>query len=123
MMCEACERDDHANCGLQTWCECECDGQSPPRYPENPDNHVRRSFRVQVEPDGSIDADKLAALLLEAQNPETATAKEFTEALREIPSGKYLCGCDWSGGIIPHFCPTHHQPPVFVIQGDPNERR
>ena len=25
MMCEACERDDHANCGMQTWCECDCD--------------------------------------------------------------------------------------------------
>jgi len=23
MMCEACSRGDHANCGLQTWCECE----------------------------------------------------------------------------------------------------
>ncbi len=21
-MCEACERGDHANCGLQTWCQC-----------------------------------------------------------------------------------------------------
>ena len=25
MYCEACEREDHANCGLQTWCECDCD--------------------------------------------------------------------------------------------------
>lgn len=24
-MCDACERDDHMNCGMQTWCECECD--------------------------------------------------------------------------------------------------
>ena len=26
MMCEACERGDHGNCGMQTWCECDCDG-------------------------------------------------------------------------------------------------
>lgn len=26
MMCEACERGDHDNCGMQTWCECECEG-------------------------------------------------------------------------------------------------
>lgn len=26
MMCEACERGDHDRCGMQTWCECECDG-------------------------------------------------------------------------------------------------
>jgi hypothetical protein len=25
-MCEACERGDHQNCGMQTWCECECEG-------------------------------------------------------------------------------------------------
>lgn len=22
-MCEACERGDHANCGMQSWCDCE----------------------------------------------------------------------------------------------------
>lgn len=26
MKCEACERGDHVNCGMQTWCECECAG-------------------------------------------------------------------------------------------------
>lgn len=26
MMCEACERGDHDNCGMQTWCECDCAG-------------------------------------------------------------------------------------------------
>ncbi len=26
MLCEACERDDHDNCGMQTWCECDCEG-------------------------------------------------------------------------------------------------
>jgi hypothetical protein len=26
MKCEACERGDHLNCGMQTWCECECAG-------------------------------------------------------------------------------------------------
>lgn len=23
--CEACLRNDHANCGMQTWCDCDCD--------------------------------------------------------------------------------------------------
>jgi hypothetical protein len=23
MMCEACSRGDHANCGMQTWCSCD----------------------------------------------------------------------------------------------------
>lgn len=26
MKCEACERGDHMNCGMQTWCECDCEG-------------------------------------------------------------------------------------------------
>lgn len=26
MMCEACERGDHEQCGMQTWCECDCGG-------------------------------------------------------------------------------------------------
>lgn len=24
-LCAACENGDHQNCGLQTWCECDCD--------------------------------------------------------------------------------------------------
>lgn len=26
MKCQACEEGDHQNCGMQTWCECDCDG-------------------------------------------------------------------------------------------------
>lgn len=26
MMCEACERGDHALCGRQSWCDCDCEG-------------------------------------------------------------------------------------------------
>lgn len=26
MMCEACKRGQHWLCGMQTWCECDCDG-------------------------------------------------------------------------------------------------
>ena len=26
MTCDACSRGDHHNCGLQTWCECDCEG-------------------------------------------------------------------------------------------------
>lgn len=26
MMCEACKRGDHDECGMQTWCECDCEG-------------------------------------------------------------------------------------------------
>lgn len=28
MKCEACDQGDHHNCGMQTWCECECDPES-----------------------------------------------------------------------------------------------
>lgn len=26
MLCEACSQGRHWDCGMQTWCECECDG-------------------------------------------------------------------------------------------------
>jgi hypothetical protein len=26
MRCEACENEDHDNCGMQTWCTCDCEG-------------------------------------------------------------------------------------------------
>lgn len=26
MICEACERGDCEQCGMQTWCECDCQG-------------------------------------------------------------------------------------------------
>lgn len=32
-MCQACIEGHHWNCGMQTWCECECD-------PENPDSYT-----------------------------------------------------------------------------------
>jgi hypothetical protein len=50
------------------------------------------------------------------------TAAALAEALKEIPadpppSGTYVCGCPWDGAIIPHFCPKHHQPPIFEFRG------
>lgn len=48
-------------------------------------NHIHRSFRVPIEPDGSLDADKIAALLRDAQNSEGESAEEFADALREVP--------------------------------------
>ena len=32
MLCQACEQDDHDNCGMQTWCECDCEGYMPDGY-------------------------------------------------------------------------------------------
>lgn len=32
MMCEACERGHHSNCGMQTWCECDCDPEAYDQY-------------------------------------------------------------------------------------------
>jgi len=27
-MCEGCTVDEHWRCGMQTWCECDCDGST-----------------------------------------------------------------------------------------------
>ena len=30
MKCSACERGDHENCGLQSWCDCDDEGNGDP---------------------------------------------------------------------------------------------
>ena len=68
-------------------------------------------------------SDGLATLLRETlgENASTDTKQALAEALEQVPldpppSGTYLCGCAWNGAIIPHFCPRHHQPPIFEIR-------
>ena len=34
MLCEACSNDDHDNCGMQTWCQCDCEGSNSLYIPE-----------------------------------------------------------------------------------------
>lgn len=29
MKCNACERGDHDQCGMQSWCSCDCEGYDP----------------------------------------------------------------------------------------------
>lgn len=36
MMCEACTEGRHYACGLQTWCECDCDPNDPWSYLDDP---------------------------------------------------------------------------------------
>lgn len=36
MMCEACERGDHDQCGMQTWCACDCAGADGIYLPDAP---------------------------------------------------------------------------------------
>lgn len=49
-MCEACEHEEHWNCGMQTWCECDCSG---------PDGVYAGHYECQ-EPCGNITAEVLA---------------------------------------------------------------
>jgi hypothetical protein len=44
------------------------------------------------------------------------TAEAFAKALEEVPAGQYMCGCEWCGGIVPHYCPKHLQPVCFEIR-------
>lgn len=44
MMCEACERGDHANCGMQTWCECDCDPEQAEPFIEEYEDEPIEDF-------------------------------------------------------------------------------
>lgn len=55
MMCEACERGDHDNCGMQTWCSCDCEGYQDGRYyvPDyDPMDREERAAREEAWWDG-----------------------------------------------------------------------
>ena len=34
MLCQACEEGRHEDCGMQTWCECDCDPEAARMFPE-----------------------------------------------------------------------------------------
>lgn len=46
MKCEACEQGDHFNCGMQTWCECDCAGPESIEF----DTHEPPSLFLHVTP-------------------------------------------------------------------------
>lgn len=57
MMCEACERGDHDNCGMQTWCECDCEGYLEPlSTAKHRDEATELAYELEREND-----DRLAA--------------------------------------------------------------
>ena len=36
MMCQACAEDHHELCGMQTWCQCDCEGPEGVYYNDDP---------------------------------------------------------------------------------------
>jgi len=46
-LCDACKRGQHWDCGMQTWCECECD----PDAFDHPDNATAMSDEQPDEDD------------------------------------------------------------------------
>jgi hypothetical protein len=50
-MCEACERGDHVNCGMQTWCECDCGGYHDAGIPEIDERpHCAHDYEWKTQP-------------------------------------------------------------------------
>lgn len=43
-VCEACAREDHDNCGMQTWCECDCAGPDAIGLPDPSDVVGHKTF-------------------------------------------------------------------------------
>lgn len=54
MKCEACERGDHDQCGMQSWCDCDCEGYDPNAIylPMPWDLHEDGTFTRMDEPEG-----------------------------------------------------------------------
>jgi hypothetical protein len=54
MMCQACSEGRHWDCGLQTWCECDCDPIAA-LYDFNPDDDMTVVSEEDYEPDPEND--------------------------------------------------------------------
>lgn len=51
ILCEACERGDHANCGRQTWCQCDCDPDAAlPELERDPYDDARDPLKDRPAP-------------------------------------------------------------------------
>lgn len=51
-MCNACEREDHENCGMQTWCECDCAGPDAIGMPDPRDIVGHATFDTgEIDPE------------------------------------------------------------------------
>ena len=54
MLCEACERGDHEQCGMQTWCTCDCEGPDG-FYSYLPDDHEQEKsvthLPISIDPE------------------------------------------------------------------------
>lgn len=48
-MCEGCTAGEHWRCGMQTWCECDCDGSSDFDLFEDENEAIDRSFKPEEE--------------------------------------------------------------------------
>lgn len=54
MMCQACSEGRHWDCGLQTWCECDCDPIAA-LYDFDPDDEMPEVSEEDYEPEPDDD--------------------------------------------------------------------
>lgn len=77
MKCEACERGDHDNCAMRTWCDCDCEGCAsgsylPPGYAFIDDLDGGRLVKKDETPTAIVPASDLIREL-----PAEAYAREI----------------------------------------------
>lgn len=99
-MCEGCLADEHWRCGMQTWCECECDGSvewglfdAPQAMPANPsgDRVVMLMFdKAARHAKAAIDAleDLIEALDAPAGENAAAIAASVQRGLQVVENYK-----------------------------------
>lgn len=118
MKCEACERGDHENCGMQTWCECDCAGPDaidfgePARrtlsdgtqiYPEhrniNPQSGQQLGYVVLAEEErakGFVRPVRYKYRHLKCGGETTINSQTIAETCARDPhfySGTFCCHC------------------------------
>lgn len=79
MMCQACEEGLHYLCGMQTWCECDCDGEE---FGPSPDDDMPHSNTCTCEHCAQTYPERLA----ESWDDEDYRAEEY-DAEPDYPDG------------------------------------
>lgn len=114
-MCEACENGDHENCGMQTWCECDCAGPDAIGMPDPSDIVGHKTFdtgetcpetgfpKLRHEPLTRAEADAIWKACEDAKAARAERMPDEQAAIRQMHDAYIrLTELGWQNAI---YCP------------------
>lgn len=120
MKCQACEEGDHQNCGMQTWCECDCDG--PEAVDFGPLPFERKAGPVEIlckeidfQFNRSMEATTILVAFVEQLVRQVADAREMEVAISGV-TGRAPSDASAEALRLAIEMIDTNQPPVILIE-------